>query len=195
MVDFASESARLIAELRSNGTAPGIEVGETAPRFTLPDTLGIKVSLDQRLGVGPVVLSFYRGAWCPICNAEVRAQQAILPEIRALGASLIAISPQSPDKGAELSNQLDLGFDVLSDADQSVIRSYRLQFELPESLRPFYVQFGFALDEQNVDGSWRIPVPATFVLDRRGIVRARHVDPDYTQRMEPARILQALKEL
>lgn len=185
----------MIERLREDGTAPGIEVGETAPTFELPGHDGTEVSLSDRLASGPVVLSFYRGAWCPVCNAELQALTESIDDIRRRGAALVAVSGQAPDASAGLVERLGLPFDVLSDVDQRVIRDYRLQFELPDELRTFYRQWGMALDEQNGDRSWSLPVPATFVIDTRGIVRSRHVDPDYRQRMSPREIVEALDEI
>lgn len=194
-LDFRAATAELIERLRRDGVTPGIAVGEQAPQFVLPDARGAKVSLDERLQRGPVVVSFYRGAWCPVCNAELQGLQASLPQIGELGASLVAVSPQAPDASQAFVERLGLAFDVLSDADQEVARAYRLQFELPPELRPAYRRMGLALDEHNADGSWNLPVPATFVLDGDGIVRARHVDPDYRQRMTVDEILEALRSL
>ena len=107
------------------GAAPGLAVGEQASLFSLPDATGQMVELAARLEQGPVVLSFYRGEWCPFCNLELRALQAALPRLRARGASLIAISPQSPDHSLSITEKAGLTFDVLSDARQQVIRAYR----------------------------------------------------------------------
>ncbi len=194
-VDFRSLVTEMIEHLRTAGVTPGLEIGTSAPRFVLPDARGGKLSLDDKLADGPVVLSFYRGAWCPVCNAELRGLQEALPQIRAFGASLVAISPQAPDASAAFVERLDLGFDVLSDADQGVIRAYGLQFELPEPLRPLYERMNMDLTQHNADGSWYLPVPATFVLDRDGVVRARHVDPNYRERMKPEAIVAALDAL
>lgn len=193
--DFRALTAELIARLRADGVTPGIEVGEPAPGFTLPDATGQLVRLDDRLAAGPVVISFYRGAWCPVCNMELQGLQEALPEIKAAGASLIAISPQAPDVSQPFVARLGLGFDVLSDVDQAVIRAYHLQFELPAVLHETYRSFGMAVDEHNADGNWNLPVPATFVLDASSVVRARHVDPDYRQRMSAEEILAALREM
>ncbi len=183
-------------ELTRSGAAPGLVVGDRAPDFTLADASGEAVSLNDRLRTGPVVLSFYRGDWCPYCNLELRALQANLPEIRALGASLIAISPQAPDHAASLTEREGFGFDVLSDIHQETIRAYRLQFTPPASVKDVYTNaFGNDLSAQSADGSWDLPVPATFVLDRDGIVRAAYVDAQYTTRMEPDDILDALRDL
>lgn len=194
-VDVQALVAQMIERLRSEGITPGVEIGEQAPRFVLPDALGGRVSLEDRLDAGPVVLSFYRGAWCPICNAELEGLKEALPQIKALGASLIAVSPEAPDASQPMVQRLGLQFDVLSDADQAVIRSYRLQFEVDHELRVVHRQRGLALDEHNPDGSWNLPVPATFVIDRRGVVRARHVDPNYRERMSVDAIITALDEL
>lgn len=193
--DFRALTAQLIERLRADGVTPGIEEGEAAPSFALPDAGGKVVRLDDRLAEGPVVVSFYRGAWCPVCNMELQGLQQALPDIKAAGASLIAISPQAPDASRAFVERLGLGFDVLSDVDQSVIRAYRLQFELPEVLHETYRAVGMAVDEHNADRSWNLPVPATFVLDAAGLVRSRHVDPDYRQRMSAEEILAALRTM
>ena len=186
--------AQMIERLRSEGVTPGIEVGDRAPSFALADAYGANVVLEDRLAAGPVVLSFYRGAWCPICNTELTGLQEARGRIKELGGSLLAVSPQAPDASQTLVQRLGLGYDVLSDLDQAVIRAYRLQFELPPELRAAYRQMGMALDEHNADGSWNLPVPATFVLDHAGIVRARHVDPNYRDRMSVDAILSALAD-
>ncbi len=193
--DLATLVTMMVERLRRNGTVPGIAVGEHAPTFCLPDAHGTPVALDDRLSEGPVVLSFYRGAWCPICNTELAALQEALPDIRARGARLIAVSPQAPDRSQELVQRLGLAYDVLSDLDQSVIRDYRLQFTLDEDLRPIYRGFNMALDEHNADGTWNLPVPATFVIDQNRVVRARHVDPNYRERMHVEDIVSALDEI
>ncbi len=185
----------MVADLRARDAVPGIALGERAPSFTLPSARGGAVALDDLLARGPVVLSFYRGVWCPVCNLELAALLAIHDDIRALGASLVAVNPQSPDDSLTLAERLALDFEVLTDTEQAVADAYRIRFELTGSLRDLYEQFGMSLPDQNADGSWRLPVPATFVLDREGVVRARHVDADYRTRMEPAAVLEALRSL
>ena len=183
-------------EIVEAGSAPGLAVGAPAPDFTLPDASGHAVTLSERLASGPVVLSFYRGDWCPYCNLELRALQAHLPQIHALGGSVLAISPQSPDRAAPLAEREGLGFDVLSDIHQETIRAYRLQFTPPAAVKGVYVNvFGNDLSTQNADGSWDLPVPGTFVIDSGSIVRAAFVSADYTTRMEPADILEELRRL
>jgi peroxiredoxin len=181
-----------IAEIGSSGLA----VGDKAPDFSLPDATGRTVSLHERLSGGPVVLVFYRGEWCPYCNTYLRALQAALPEVAARGASLIAISPQSPDHSLSITEKAELGFDVLSDVDQTVIRAYNLQFSVPADLWDLHLNvFQIDLGDHNADHSWHLPVPATLIIDRDGVVRAAQVAADYRTRMEPADILASLDEL
>jgi len=182
-----------VDEVRQSGTAPGLAVGDLAPNFVLSDARGHQVSLQDRLASGPVVLVFYRGEWCPYCNTYLRALQAILPDIRAAGASLIAISPQTPDHSLSMTQKADLEFDVLSDSTQQVIREYRVQFELPANLQAIHLDaFQLDLRLQTADDSWNLPVPATFVIDRHGKVVAADVDADYRRRMEPSDLLATL---
>ncbi len=172
--------------------APGLEVGDRAPDFQLLSPVGDLVRLSERLSRGPVVLSFFRGAWCPICNLQIAALNRALPEIEAAGASLLAIHPDSEN----FEPTSDLGFDVLRDTDQSTIRAYRLQFTLPPELQRLYAgTLDLDLSARTVDGSWSLPTPGTFILDRDGVVRRRHVTADFTKRMEPEDVLDALNAL
>jgi peroxiredoxin len=176
--------------------APGVRVGELAPDFTLPNASGDAVALAELLGRGPVVLVFYRGEWCPFCNLQLRALQSRLAEITARGATIVAISPQTPGHGASLTDQHELGFDVLSDVDQSVIADYGLRVTVDGDTRELMAQvFERDLAVENANGSWTLPVPAVFVLDRDGVVRSAHVDADYRTRMEPADVVVALASI
>ena len=182
-------------DLTASGIAPGLDVGEQAPEFALPDQLGCVVSLREQLAHGPVVLVFYRGEWCPYCNLTLRALQAELDAIHANGAKLIAVSPQAPDRALTLAEKHELEFSVLSDATQVTIAAYGLRYIVPAALEDLYLEFGNDLREQNADGSWNLPVPATFVIDRAGTIRARFVEMDFTKRMEPADVVSALAEM
>jgi peroxiredoxin len=176
--------------------ASGLEPGQPAPEFSLPDAMERPVWLKERLSGGPVVLVFYRGEWCPYCNTYLRALQAALPQITARGASVLAISPQSPDHSLSMAERAQLRFDVLSDVDQAVIRAYRVQFTAPADLQDVHVNaFGLDLRDHTANRTWQLPVPATFVIDRGGVVRAAHVGADYRTRMEPADILATLDDL
>lgn len=175
---------------------PGLKVGEKAPDFSLPDAFGKQLRLYELLNSGPVVLTFYRGSWCPYCNLELRALHQSLPQFKAYGAQLLAVTPQLPDKSLEQVKKDGYPFPIVSDLDSSVSRDYRLWFEVPTELSEVY-QRNFELDlaAYNGAGRYELPVPGTFVIDRDAVVRAAYSDVDYTKRMEPAEILKALKEL
>jgi len=184
------------AQIAASGLAESsLGVGATVPDFSLPVATGAMVSLSALLTKGPVVLAFYRGGWCPYCSTELRALQAKLPEIMAAGATLVAISPQTPDNSLSTAEELDLAFTVLSDEGNHVAESFGLVFELPESLREVYQGFGIDLPAANGDTTFRLPLPATYVIGADGIVAWRFADADYTKRAEPDDVIAILEAL
>jgi len=184
------------AALEEAGIAQhSLKTGDVAPDFSLPDIHGTEVRLAEMLAKGPAVLSFYRGGWCPFCNLELRALQKALPEINSLGASILAISPELPEKGAATQASDGLSFPVLSDRGNLVAKAYGLVFTLPEELRPIYENFDIDLPAYNGDDSFELPLPATYIVRRDGTVAHAFVDADYTRRMEPAEIVEILKTL
>lgn len=185
---------RFYAELREAEIArTALAVGATAPDFELPDARGGNVRLADLLGRGPVVLFFYRGAWCPYCNLQLRAYQRTLPELRALGAQLVGVSPQLPDGSLSAAERHELAFPVLSDVGNRVAKRYGIVFALPPELIRYHADLGHDLTAYNGDDSWELPMPATFVIGADGIVRLADVDPDHTRRTEPDTILAALR--
>lgn len=189
--------ASLGAELRkladSGIAARALQVGAKAPGFSLPDAHGKVVTLPGLLVRGPAVVTFYRGGWCPFCDLQLRAYQGVLSQIHDLGAELVAVSPQMPDYALSDVEKKQLTFPVLTDKGNRVAREYGLVFSLSETLRGLQTSFGNPIPKFNGDDSWELPMPGTFVLDRAGVVRLAHVDPDYMKRLEPAAILDALR--
>jgi len=175
--------------------ANALRAGDRAPAFTLRNQNGIEVALAERSMRGPVILVFYRGGWCPYCNLELRAYQRLLPEIETAGGTLLAISPQQPDASLSTAEKNALAFDVLSDTGSRMAKAFGIAYTLPEPLRALYTQIGHALPEINADDSWTLPVPATFVLDRNGIVTLAHVDVDYRVRLEPQAALDEVRRV
>jgi peroxiredoxin len=141
------------------------------------------------------VVTFYRGEWCPFCNLQLRAYQRILPQIQSLGATLVAISPQTPDHSLSTVEKKELTFTVLSDVGNRVARAYRIVFTLEESIRPLYTTIGSDLPSFNSDASWELPMPATFLVAQDGTVRLAFVAEDYTHRLEPADLLDGLRTM
>ena len=184
-----------IEELRAAGLErEALRAGDLAPDFELPDATGRPLRLVERLREGPVVLMFYRGGWCPYCNLELRAYQQSLPEIKALGAQLIAVSPETPDQSLSTVEKNALTFAVLTDTGNQVARQYRLAFLLSDELRALYNSRGRDLAEWN-GGDWTLPVPGTFVFDTERRVALAHVDADYRSRLEPSAVLAELRRI
>lgn len=181
-------------ELEQSGISDhSLKAGDTVPNFTLPDAHGDRVSFVDTLDHGPVVLSFYRGGWCPYCNLELQALQQVLPQIKELGAQLMAVSPELPDQTLSTAEKHALAFTVLSDQGNRVAKDFGIVFTLPEVLRSIYAKFGIDLPAWNGDDSFELPMPATYVIGRNGIIMDGFVNTDYMQRMEPERILDILR--
>ena len=181
-------------ELVASGIAgKAVQAGEQAPGFSLPNTRGEIVSLAPLLEKGPVVLNFYRGAWCPYCQLELKALNDALPEITALGASLLSISPNVVEKSAEFAAENPFNFDILSDGDNKVANEYRLVFTLAEQLLPIYAKFGIDLPVFDGNDRFELPMPATYVVRADGTIAGGFVNEDYTKRMEPVDIIKCLE--
>ena len=172
-----------------------LKVGDRAPAIVLENAKGATVDVGALLKKGPVIVTFYRGGWCPYCNIQLRAYQAALPEMVALGARLVAISPQLPDRSLSTAETNELTFDVLSDVGNTVARRFGLVYALPEELRAALRSNNKALPGINGDESWELPVPAVYVIARDRRVALAAIDVDYRNRLEPEAILAALKSL
>ena len=169
-----------------------LKVGAHAPQFQLPDHRGETISSAELLSHGPLVVNFFRGRWCPFCVAQLEAMSFILPAIKSAGASLVAISPQSVKQSFFMVDQHKLGFPLLSDSGNKIATGFGLTYSVPEEQRAIYKRAFVNLPFVNEDASWTLPIPATFVLDRQGIITYMSANEDYTQRPEPADILRAL---
>lgn len=180
--------------LQSDAGANAPTDGEQAPDFELPNVRGGSTRLSTLLDKGPVVLNFYRGGWCPFCNLEFKALSDNLPQIKALGAELVGISPELPDKSLDTVEKFKLPFEVLSDVGNQIAKQYGLLMTVYEELRPLYTQWGIDLPASNGDESFQLPIPATFVIKQDGSIQACYVNKDYTWRMEPQAIIDALKQ-
>ena len=173
-----------------------IAIGEQAPEFLLPSAQGYNISLANLLRKGPVVLTFYRGDWCPYCNLQLKAMHGRLTEIHALGAELVAVSPQAPNDSLTKAEREELEFCVLSDQDARVAEKYGVAWEVPELiLEHMRKDRNLELADLNNGNGSVLPIPATFVIGVDGLVSWRYVDVDYRQRAEPEDIVNALKDI
>ena len=172
-----------------------LKTGDRCPEFKLKNARGEAVSSRQLLDKSDLVISFYRGAWCPYCNLEINALAQTLAEIRSTGAELVAISPQVPEKSEQQTNDLKLDFEVLSDIGNQLAKQFGLVFTLPEDVRPLYQAWEIDIPAHNGDALYQLPVPATYIVDQAGFIRYHFVDSDYTRRLEPTTILQQLRDI
>lgn len=166
----------------------GMKVGDNAPNFILPNAFGKNISLSKSLKSGPVILKFYRGEWCPICNLDLRETQKFVLQYKLFNARVLAISPQKPDNALTVTQNNNPDFEVLSDINQKVIRAYNLQFDPGED---YHQRRNLKL--LNGDGSKTLPIPATYIINTDSVIVAAHVVANYTERMSPKEILRVLK--
>lgn len=185
---------RATAALFASGQAErAIHAGDRAPAFVLQDQNDRTVSSAELLAQGPLIVTFYRGVWCPYCNIELQALNELRPQFRALGANIVAISPQKPVNSRKSVRQNQLDFPVLSDVRGETGAAFGLRFALPDYLVALYQTLGNDLPAFNDDPSWTLPMPARYVIGQDGVVRYAEVNPDYTRRPEPADMLPVLE--
>ena len=187
---------RATAELKASGlAAKALKVGDKAPIFTLKAPEGNDVSSAALLAEGPLVVSFYRGVWCPYCNMELQALQAALPDFAKRGARLVAISPQTAANSRKSVRQNELSFPILSDEKGKIAEAFGLKFALPDYLVDLYKSFKNDLPAFNDDPDWTLPMPARYVIGQDGTIVYAEVNPDYTLRPDPEDMLPALDRL
>lgn len=188
---------RATAELVASRAAEhALKAGDQAPRFALPDAEGTLHSSSDLLARGPLVLTFYRGVWCPYCNLDLQALQATEPQIAALGAQLIAVSPQTAANTRRSVRENKVGFPILSDLGNEVAASFGLRFTLPDYLQDLYKNvFKNDLAINNGEPSWTLPMPARYVIGQDGLIAYAEVNPDYTERPDPHELLPVLRQL
>jgi len=174
-------------------TENALQVGSKAPDFTLKNAIGNKVSLYDELENGPVILMWYRGGWCPYCNLTLRAMEDMLPQYRAGGAQLLALTPESPDKSMSTIEKHELSFEVLTDNDNAVAKTYGVVFQLTDEVKDYY-ENGFGLSAYNGNDKGELPLAATYVSGTDGIITYAFLDADYRNRAEPIEVLNALTQ-
>ena len=188
---------RSVTQMRTQGVpSETAAVGDRLESFTLGDAAGEPVTLDELIAAGPAVIVFYRGGWCPYCNLALRTyQQELLPRLPALGARLVAISPQTPDESLSTAQKAKLDFTVLSDPGSRLARQVGIVFHQADDVLAAQRKLGLDLAQVNAEGSTQLPRPTVLIVDQNRTVRFVDVQPDYTARTEVADILAALGDL
>lgn len=186
-----AEQARAAVDV----AAKAVGAGDRAPDFSLPDQHGRMHGLRAALNDGPVVLLFFRGGWCPFCSLTLRAFDRVAGQMRAAGASLLAVSPQTEAVSLATAERNALRFPLLADAENAVARRYGLVWHLDPAVQALYARLGHDLPRLNGSESWDLPMAAGYVIAPDGVVRLAQVSPQVNRRLEPALALEALGAL
>jgi peroxiredoxin len=172
-----------------------LAVGDRAPMFELPDAFGTTVRLQDVLDDGPAIICFYRGSWCPFCNLELRAYQRELESVSDAGATLVAISPNKPDVSKDFIDRNELSFPVLSDHGNAVAKAFNLVYTMIPEHVEYYRDHGRDIGDMNGTAEWELPVPATYVIDRGGVIRFAFLDLNHRVRAEPSEVIAVAADL
>lgn len=182
-------------ELETSGILDrALNVNDTVPDFSLPNASGDSVSLVQLLAQGPIVLTWYRGGWCPYCNLALSAWTEWLPELEKAGGNLVAISPEVPDSSLSTSDRMGQRFEVLSDQGNRVARQFGIVYKLPDPIIESYNKF-FSLSAYNGNEDYELPLAATYVIGSDRVIRYAFLDTDYKRRAEPAEVIRRVAEI
>jgi len=191
--EFAAAVDRLIQRLRQYGAGESApQIGESMPPFVLPDDAGQMVSLDELLNRGPVAVTFHRGHWCPYCRININALVEAHRELPASGGQIVAIMPDLQNFVAELKSESNVPFPILTDMDNGYALSLNLTIWVGAEVQKM-MEGRRDLPTFQGNSSWMLPIPATFVVGRDGLIRARFIDPDYRNRMMISDMLGAMR--
>ncbi|MEQ9300493.1 MAG: peroxiredoxin-like family protein [Cyclobacteriaceae bacterium] len=199
--NLPAEATKLLQDTLDAGIARHIadnvlKVGAEVEEFKLPASTGETFSFTEKLKEGPIVLMFYRGSWCPFCNLTLKAYQDVLPEIQDSGASLLTVTPEYPEKAQETITKEGFKFDVVTDEHNQLAEKFGLIFEQNDETTQLMKNLGFDLEMYyGPDHENRLPIPATFIIDKDGKVAFSYVNPNYRIRVEPTQVLEDLKTL
>jgi peroxiredoxin len=190
---FSAAVDRLIDRLRQHGVGESApKPGEPMPGFVLPDENGDRVSLDDLLDEGPVAITFHRGHWCPYCRININALAQAQKELAEGEGQIIGIMPDLQKFVAELKSQSNVPFAILSDMDNGYALLLNLTVWVGAELQKM-LQERVNVPAFQGNSSWMLPIPATFVVGRNGLIRARFIDPDYRKRMTISDMLAAMR--
>jgi len=193
---FGQENDRLVQGLIDSGAADGaLRADDHIPDFLLPNAEGQLVSSTQLLANGPLVLSFYRGMWCPYCSQELNALADATPRLKEAGATVAAITPEIGGVALKTKRERDLQFEILCDVDNGVAMEFGLMFRIPEDIQKSYLKFNVNMPKIYGNDGWMIPIPATYVVDHDGTIVFAYVNPDYRERCDPESLVDIVARL
>ncbi|KAH8127042.1 hypothetical protein FP744_10007766 [Trichoderma asperellum] len=190
MTNMPEATVNIISEARENvqkqfDVKSTIQPGQIFPEFVLPDARGVSVSSIDLLAKGPVLITFYRGGWCPFCSLTLRAYQQRLEDFQARGVTLVAITPEQPDASLSTTEKNELKFPVLTDNGLQLARKLNITWEQPKDLVGVLNGFGADLEKRHGNDSSEMVIPTTLLVDQKGVVRNVFAEADWTQRLEP----------
>lgn len=187
-----ADKPRIVKEAKD--TMP-IQVGESLPEVSLQNSRGDQVAWSSLHQQNPLVLVFFRGGWCPICTKHTGDLIKIYPQVRELGAELVAISPDDSEHSQENVTNNSIPFQILSDSNVKAAKAFGLAFEVDGATLEKYKGFGIDLEKASGFQHHVLPVPAVFIVDRSGKIVFAHSDPDYRERLDTSRIISELKKM
>jgi len=194
-----TESNTTVGTQLNTAGYPLLSVGDTIKDFTIPTpyspTGSEEISLGSLLEKGPVVLTFFRGSWCPYCRGELSDIQDNIEKFNKLGATVLAISPESGDKSEELADKLDIGFYIGHDENNELASSLGLTFELDSKTIEKYKGYNINVPEANGTQNWELPIPATYIIDQDFTVKFVFDDENYSKRASYKKLVKVVKEI
>ncbi len=198
LVSLAVAGASVNSDLLDPATeSPGLAVGDAAPDVALVTPEGEEIDLSGLYADGPLVVTFYRGGWCPYCNMALKEWAGRFDDLTAAGGQFIAITPEKPEDAQATIEKANAGYRVFIDPEGDVGKAFRVQFEVDAETRKAYKNYGIDLEKANANGLWELPAPATFVIDTKGVIRWVHAEWDYRadHRAEPDEVIAAVRDL
>lgn len=170
----------------------GLSVGDKAPKFIANDQFKNTFDLENQLQKGPVVLMFYRGHWCKYCNRQLEALSDSLELITDMGASIVAVTPEIMEYVDETSNKINNSLRIISDTNMSIMKAYKVNYKVSKTKNTNFKIWGIKLDEFNGGNGTNLPVPATYIINQKGIIKYVFFNENYKKRVSVSTILMNL---
>jgi peroxiredoxin len=195
VIGLAALSGSIVASAAPKDSSIGLTVGQHAPNVSFQTIDGKSVSLESLYAKGPIVVTFYRGGWCPYCTKALAAWEAKLPELKSAGGSLIAVTLEKAEKIEATQEKAAPDITILGDPAAEAAKAFGILFTVDEATQKKYKGYGIDVAANNSNGQWTLPHPGTFVIDTKGVIRWAWVNEDYTKRADPQAVIDAVKAI